>query len=65
MNMKIDSDKIAAVTTTTGKSSPDNLAKRVGVGAVSRPWILAGEQSSLLTHIVAMESVSLCVRMKS
>jgi hypothetical protein len=28
----------------------DNLSKAAGVRAVSQPWILAGEQSSLLTH---------------
>jgi len=28
---------------------------------MSQPWILAGEQSGLLTHIGATESVSLCV----
>ncbi len=31
----------------------------------SQRWIPAGEQSSLLTRIVATESVSLCERMKS
>jgi hypothetical protein len=40
-------------------------AKRVGVGAVSQPWIPAGEQSSLLTRIAATESVSLYAQMKS
>jgi hypothetical protein len=41
-------------------------AKRVGLGAAAQPWILAGEQSSLLTRIAATtESVSLCVQMKS
>jgi len=30
-------------------------AKPVGVGAASQPWILAGEQSSLLTRIVTTE----------
>jgi len=39
-------------------------AKPVGVGAVCRRLILVGEQSGLLTHIAAMESGSLCVRMK-
>jgi hypothetical protein len=28
-------------------------------------WILAGERSSLLTHIAATVIASLCVRMKS
>jgi hypothetical protein len=37
----------------------------VGVGAVSQPWILVGEQSSSLTLIAATVSVSLCERMKS
>jgi hypothetical protein len=40
-------------------------AEPVGVGAVRPRWILAGEQSSLLTQIAATESVSLCARMKS
>ena len=31
---------------------------------MSQPWILAGEQSGLLTHIATTESVSLCVLMK-
>ena len=35
------------------------------VRAVSQPWILAGEQSGLLTCIAATESVSLCEQMKS
>jgi len=43
----------------------DNLSKAVGVGAASQPWILAGEQSSLLARIAAAESISLCERMKS
>jgi len=35
----------------------DNIsAKPVGVGAASQPWILAGEQSSLLTRIAATVS---------
>jgi hypothetical protein len=33
--------------------------KPVGVGAVYQPWIPSGEQSGLLTHIAAAESVSL------
>jgi hypothetical protein len=33
--------------------------------ALSRLWIATGEQSGLLTRIAAMESVTLCVRMKS
>jgi len=32
--------------------------------AASQPWILAGEQSSLLTRIAATESVSLCAQKK-
>jgi len=40
-------------------------AKPDGVGAVSQPWILAGERSGLLTHIATTESVSLFERMKS
>ena len=32
---------------------------------MSQLWIAAGERSGLLTHIAAMESVSLCERMKS
>jgi hypothetical protein len=35
----------------TAKSSLIISAKPVGVGAVSQPWILAGEQSSLLMRI--------------
>jgi len=34
-------------------------------GNVSQRWIPTGERSGLLTRIAAMESVSLCVRMKS
>jgi len=43
----------------------DNLKKADGVGAASQPWILTGEQSSLLTHIAATVNTSLCVQMKS
>ena len=31
----------------------------------SRPWIAMGEQSGSPTHIAAMESVSLCVRIEN
>jgi hypothetical protein len=40
-------------------------AKPDGVAAASQRWIQKDEQSGLLTHIAAMESVSLCVPMKS
>jgi hypothetical protein len=43
----------------------DNLRKAVGVGVVSQPWILAGEQCGLETHVAATVSASLCVWMKS
>jgi hypothetical protein len=43
----------------------DNLKKRVGVGATFQRWIVKGEQSGLLTHIAATESVSLSVRMRN
>jgi len=33
--------------------------------AASQLWIVAGEQSSLLTSIATTESVSLCERMKN
>jgi hypothetical protein len=36
------------------------IAKPIGVGAASQPWILAGERSGLLTRIVAMGSGSQC-----
>ncbi|PYK40451.1 MAG: hypothetical protein DME60_08070 [Verrucomicrobia bacterium] len=39
-------------------------AKPVEVEAASQPWAAKVEQSSLLTHIKATESVLLCVRMK-
>jgi hypothetical protein len=35
----------------------DNLSKAVGVGAASQPWILTGEQSSLLTRVAATRFV--------
>jgi hypothetical protein len=47
------------------KSSLTISAKPVGVGAVSQQLILPGEQSGLLMHTVATESVSLYVRMIS
>jgi len=40
-------------------------ARPVGVGAASQRWILAGEQSSLLTRIATTENISLFARMKS
>jgi hypothetical protein len=57
----------------TGKASrmqywqiiTDNLSKPVGAGAVCQPLSFRGGRSGLLTRIVAMGSVSLCVRMKS
>jgi len=43
----------------------DNLSKAgAGVGAAPQPWILAVEQSSLLTRIATTANASLCVRMK-
>ena len=42
-----------------------DLARPDGVGAVYQPWIVAGEQSGLPTHIAATESVSSCMRMTS
>jgi hypothetical protein len=47
------------------KSSPTISAKPGGVGVVSQPWIAKGEQSGLLTHIAAMESVLLRAMMIS
>jgi hypothetical protein len=38
--------------------------KLVGVGVMSQPLILNGEESGLLTHIAATESGSLCTRME-
>ena len=49
----------------TGKSSLTVLAKPDGVGAGSQRWIATGEQSLSRTRIVATESVSLFVQMKS
>jgi hypothetical protein len=46
------------------KSSLTISAKPVGVGAVSQPWILAGEQSSLLMRIAVTVSVSLRAQMR-
>ena len=43
----------------SGKSSPTFSAKPLGLGAACQPWIAKGEQSGLLTHIAATESVSL------
>jgi hypothetical protein len=44
----------------------NNLSKaRLGHGAASQAWILAGERSSLLTRIAATVNASLCERMKS
>jgi hypothetical protein len=40
-------------------------ARPVGVGAASQLWILRGGQSGLLMPIVAMESISLSMPMKS
>ena len=40
----------------------DTLSK---AGATSQRWIVRIARSSLLTHIAATESVSLCVPMKS
>jgi hypothetical protein len=43
----------------------DNLRQsRVGVGAVSQPWILRDGQSGLLMRTATTESVSLCAPMK-
>jgi hypothetical protein len=39
--------------------------RHIEVGAASQRLIPTGEQSGLQAHIAAMESVSLCVRMKS
>ncbi|PYV71258.1 MAG: hypothetical protein DMG96_29145 [Acidobacteria bacterium] len=47
------------------ESSLTISAKPDAVGAVSQESIPMGEQSSLLTHIAATGSGSLCVRMKS
>ncbi len=43
----------------------DNLSKAGWSWAASQRLIPTGEQSGLLTHIAAMESVSLRERMKS
>jgi hypothetical protein len=44
--------------------SADNLSKAGRTWAASRPWILAGEKSSLLTRIATTVNASFCVRMK-
>jgi hypothetical protein len=49
----------------TGKSSPTISAKPVGVGAAYQPWILAHEQSGLLTHMAATKNHPLCEQMRS
>jgi hypothetical protein len=51
--------------TVLGDHRSQSEQSRMGVGAVFQPWIVKGEQSGLLTHIAATESVLLCTRMKS
>jgi hypothetical protein len=51
--------------TTISKATDTISAKPDGVGAVSQRLIPTGEQSGLLTHNAATESVTLCTRMKS
>jgi hypothetical protein len=48
-----------------GKLSPTISAKPDGVGAVPQPWIPMGERFGLPTYIATMESVSLCVPIRS
>jgi hypothetical protein len=48
-----------------GEMIADNLTKAGWSWAVSQRLIPMGEQSGLLTHTAATESVSLCALMKS
>jgi hypothetical protein len=54
-----------AIETTKGQTKTLRGKETVNLLDSGQLWIPTGERSGLLTHIAAMGSVSLCVRMKS